>query len=394
MMVPEPEKVATIPLCVPHLSGEEWPFVKECLDTNWVSYLGPFVERFERELAECVGAKHAVATSSGTAALHLALILAGVGADDEVLMPALTFVAPANAVRYCNAVPWCTDICTSDWQWDVEKLRDILAKESVRRDGKVINVRTGRRIAALLPVHLLGGMCDIDAVAELASEYGLPLIEDAAECLGASYRERYIGAPIPRVSGLVRIIVTSFNGNKIITTGGGGALLTDDAALASKAKHLSTTAKVGGIEFFHDEVGFNYRLTNIAAALGVAQLGKLEEFVDIKRAIAARYTAAFTGVEGLRTHPDMRHGRGTFWMYSLILNRESRSVVEALIAAGITCRPPWVPLHMLPSFGGCDGGHDLSVAKNFFECGLSLPCSVGLTEQEQERVISCVQQAL
>jgi perosamine synthetase len=370
-----------IPLSVPHLAGNEWSYIKECLDTNWVSYVGPFVERFERELAAKAGAKQCVATSSGTAALHIALILAGVRPNDEVVMPGITFVAPANAVRYCFAWPTLVDINPLDWQVDVNQIADFLARDCSVRKGQLCNKATGRRIAALMPVHLLGGMCDLDAVAELATRYELPLIEDAAECLGATYKGRAIAAPCVTYRGPLRLVATSFNGNKIVTTGGGGAIFSEDPVVAARAKHLTTTAKTDEIEFFHDEVGYNYRLTNMAAALGVAQLEKLEKYVETKRNIARCYAALFANCDGIDTHPEPAACQSIFWMYSVRLNRQARPVIDRLIQCGITVRPVWVPLQRLPAFETVYSVGSI-IAEDFYRHGISLPCSVGLTEDE------------
>lgn len=384
----------SIPLAVPELRGNEWAYVKDCLDTNWVSYVGPYVERFERELAVEAAAGYAVATSSGTAALHIALLLAGVGCDDEVVMPGMTFIAPANAVRYCGAWPTFTDIRADDWQWDVQKVSEFLRDGCSMRNGRLVNRQTGRRIAALLPVHLLGGMGDVDAVAELASRYELPVVEDAAECLGASYKTRAIAAPSPAYRGPLRLVATSFNGNKIITTGGGGAIFTNDEQLCCHAKHLTTTAKGDKIEFFHDELGYNYRLTNIAAALGVAQLQQLESYVVSKRAIAARYETAFAGRPDVRTHPEPSGCRSTFWMYSITLETLSRPVVDKLNSAGIMSRPIWQPLNRQPAFHGKAFSTALPVADELYRTGLSLPCSVGLASPQQEQVIAAVEHSI
>lgn len=383
--------VSPIPLSVPHLAGNEWKYIKECLDTNWVSYVGPFVDRFERELAAKTDAKYAIATSSGTAALHIALLLAGVGTDDEVVMPATTFVAPANTVRYCGAWPTFIDIRREDWQLDVGQLAWFLANGCERRAGKLVNRATGRRIAALLPVHLLGGMCDVDAVAELASRYELPIVEDAAECLGATYKGRGIGAACraPR-----RMVITSFNGNKIITTGGGGAILTDDAALAAKAKHLTTTAKADKMEFFHDMLGYNYRLTNVAAAMGVAQLEQLDRYVEIKRGVAERYRELLTNQTGLTLHPEPADCRSTFWMYSILLGTKARPVIDRLNANGIQSRPIWIPLQQLPMFTDCHRATALTETDSFYKHTLSLPCSVSLTEAQLRFCAENVGQAL
>ena len=379
-----------IPLCVPEIRGQEWSYVKQCLDTNWVSYVGPYVDRFERELATRSGARFAVATSSGTAALHIALLLAGVGDNDEVVMPGLTFIAPAHAVRYCGAWPTFTDIRTDDWHWDVEQVAAFLAQGCERRAGKLVNRVTGRRIAALLPVHLLGGMGDVDAVAELASRYQLPIVEDAAECLGATFRGRPIGAPSAAYRGPFRLVITSFNGNKLITTGGGGAIFTDDEQLARHAKHLTTTAKAGKLEFFHDEIGYNYRLTNIAAAMGVAQLERLDEYVATKRQIGVRYHQAFSAVPGWMAHPEPRHCASTFWMYTLRLDREAHPLIDTLNAAGVMSRPLWQPLSRQPALHANCFVHDVSNCNELYLKGLSLPCSVGLTANQQTTVVAAV----
>jgi perosamine synthetase len=243
------------------------------------------------------------------------------------------------------------------------------------------NKTTGHRIAAIMPVHLLGGMCDLDAVAELATRYELPLIEDGAECLGATYKGRAIGAPCPAYRGPFRLVATSFNGNKIVTTGSGGAIFSEDPILAARARHLTTTAKVDKIEFFHDEVAYNYRLTNISAALGVAQLEKLKEYVEAKRNIARRYATLFAGCDGINTHPEPAGCQSTFWMYTVRLNRRARPLIDRLIERGIMARPIWVPLHRLPVFRNVfDVGS--TIADDLYAHAISLPCSVSLSENE------------
>ncbi len=378
-----------IPLAIPVIRGREWEYVKECLDTGWVSYVGSFVTRFEKELAAVAGASHAVAMNSGTAALQVALRLAGVTRDSEVLMPGTTFVAPANAARYLGAWPTLVGIDPRDWQLDVDGLAEFLRSECRPEDGALVNRHTGRRIAAILPIHLLGGMGNVDGVAELAAHYDLPLVEDAAECLGATFRDRPIAAPVPKTSLRFRAVVTSFNGNKIITTGGGGALLTEDEQTAQRAKHLSTTAKADPIEFFHDEIGYNYRLSNIAAAIGVAQMQMLSEFVAAKRAIAARYHSAFQDVCGITAHPEPVACRSTFWMYTVALDRPSRPLIDALNAEKIQSRPIWVPIHRLPAFSECYA-YRCESCDELQNVALSLPCTVDLTREQQDRVIQRV----
>ncbi|MCP5487521.1 MAG: LegC family aminotransferase [Verrucomicrobia bacterium] len=377
-----------IPLSVPWLKGREWEYVKECLDTNWVSYLGPFVDRFEKSLAEASGADYAVAVASGTAALHIALMMSGVGPGDEVVMPALTFVAPANAVRYCGAWPVFTDVRMRDWQWDVEQVAGFLDTGCEMKKSGLINRATGRRIAALLPVHLMGGMCDVDAVAALANRYDLPVVEDAAECLGARWKDRGIGSP---TAARRRIVTTSFNGNKIITTGGGGAILTSSREVHDRARHLTTTAKTGTLEFVHDEVGYNYRLTNVAAAIGCAQLEALDEYVGVKRALADFYRERLRDT-GLVLHPEPEHCRSIFWLFSALAATGSRPLIERLNQRGVMARPFWAPMHQLPMFREamvCGS----EAADRIYECGFSIPSSVGLTPADRSRVAEEVRAA-
>ena len=375
-----------IPNAVPFLGGNEWRYVRECLDTNWVSSVGPFVDRFEREVAAYVGAGHAVATVNGTAALHIALLLAGVRPDDEVLVPALTFIATANAVSYCGAVPVFMDSEPRSWTLDVEKVADFLRRECAVRGGHVVNRTTGRTVRAILPVHLYGHPADLDALLELRATYPFALVEDAAEALGARYKGRRVGA-------CGRLGCLSFNGNKIITTGGGGMVLTDDAALADRARALTTHARRAGGEWVHDEIGFNYRLTNLQAALGVAQLEQLDRFVEDKRATARWYAARLAEIPGTEPHGEQPWAVSSFWMSSALLDParfgDPPSVIRAATAEGIQIRPLWYPLHRQPVFVGRQA-YRVEVADRLHACGVSLPCSVGITEEERARVISCL----
>ncbi|MEZ4731762.1 MAG: aminotransferase class I/II-fold pyridoxal phosphate-dependent enzyme [Caldilineaceae bacterium] len=249
-----------IPLCVPEIRGKEWQYIKECLDSGWVSSVGAYVERFEQMVADYVGAKYAVATVNGTAALHIALLVAGVQPGDEVITSDLTFIAPINAIRYVGAYPVLMDAEPHYFQIDVQKVSDFIQQECRWQNGRLWNKRTQRPVTAILPVHILGHPIDIDPLIALAQEYNLRLIEDATESLGALYKGRKLGH-------LGEVACFSFNGNKLITTGGGGMIVTDDEAWASKAKYLTTQAKDDAIEFIHGEIGYNYRLTNIQAAM-------------------------------------------------------------------------------------------------------------------------------
>jgi perosamine synthetase len=334
----------------PVFDGSEWRNVKDCLDTGWVSSAGTYVDRFERDLGEHVGG-YAVAVSNGTSALHACLILAGVEANDEVLVPALTFIATANAVSYCNAVPHFADSTESTLGMDPARLSDYLSDIAEVRGQQCRNRKTGRRIRAVMPMHTFGHPVDLDALSEVADRFALVLVEDAAESLGTRYKGRHTG-PLGRVGAL------SFNGNKIITTGGGGALVTRDAGLASRAKHLTTTARIPHRwSFIHDQVGYNYRMPNINAALGCAQLEALPELLRRKRALAARYAAAFASTRGARIFAEPAFATSNYWLNVLVLDEETAAkrdeILEATNAAGFHTRPVWTPMHKLPIYADC-----------------------------------------
>ncbi len=384
---PEP----AIPLAEPVIGGNEWAYVKECLDSGWVSTAGAFVGRFEAEFAKYLGSEHAVAAASGTAALHVALLAAGVRPDDEVLMPSFTFIAPANAVRYAGAWPVFVDAEPRAWQMDVALTADFLTRQCRWSGGALRNPRSGRRIGAILAVHVLGHPVDLDPLLEVAEKYDIPLIEDAAESLGATYGGRYAGR-------FGRLACFSFNGNKVMTTGGGGMVATDDAALAERVRYLATTAKDDADEGIHGQVGFNYRLTNIQAAMGCAQLERLEEFLAAKRRIAARYAEGLAGLPGLTLMPEEPWAKSAFWLYSIRIDPaqapcDSRELRARLSAAGIASRHFWQPLHLSPAHAGAEflGG---GVAERLHGEVLSLPCSAGLSEAAQARVIAALRAGL
>ncbi len=284
--------LAQIPLCEPELRGREWEYVKECLDENWISAGGPMLGRFENMVAEYVGASHSVAVASGTAALHIALLVAGVQPDDEVLVSTLTFIAPTNAVRYVGAWPVFIDSDPDYWQMDPECVRDFLEQRCVTRGGELFNEATGRRVSAVLPVHILGHPCDMDPIVAVSRKYGLKVIEDATESLGAKYKGEMAGH-------LGDIACFSFNGNKLITTGGGGMVVTDNAEWARRADFLINQAKDDPLEYVHSEIGYNYRLSSLQAAVGCAQMESIDDYVQIKRGIAARYQESLAGITGL-----------------------------------------------------------------------------------------------
>jgi perosamine synthetase len=382
-----PASAGTIPLSVPLIGGNAWTYVKQCLDDGWVSSAGPFVTRFEQEVAVRAGKSHGVACSTGTAALHLGLLVAGVERDDEVIVPALTFAAPANAVRYLDAWPVFVDIEPAHWQLDPQRLAEFIHRECDWRAGRLVNRATGRRVRAILPVDLLGHPCDIDAISEIARSRELVVVEDATESLGASYRDAPVGARAD-------VSCFSFNGNKVITAGGGGVLATDRIEWAERARHLSTQAKSDPVEYVHDEIGFNYRLTNIQAALGVAQLEHLDAYVERKRAIASAYTSAFGDVRGLTPMAEAAWARSSFWLYTVLVDPrefgiDSRALLRRLADRKIQARPLWQPLHRSPAHRASPAT-SAPVADQIASAAVSLPSSVGLDAAQQHRVIEVV----
>lgn len=365
----------------PWFAGRERDYVLDCLDAGWISSVGTYVDRFEQEVAAACGAAHGVAVVNGTAALHTALLLVGVARDEEVIVPALTFVATANAVCHAGAVPHFVDSAADTLGLCPRRLADHLAATTERRaDGALVNRATGRRIAAVVPVHVFGHPVDMDPLRALCDELGLPVIEDATEALGSTYKGRGCGS-------LSRIGVFSFNGNKILTTGGGGAIVTDDADLARRAKHLTTTAKKPHRwAFDHDEVAFNYRMPNLNAAVGCAQLEQLPRFVELKRTLAARYQEVLAGLPGVAVMREPAGSRSNYWLNAVLLDATAAGARDALLeashAAGLMTRPVWSLMHRQPMFAKCPRA-DLSVAEDLERRIVNLPSSAFLATAER-----------
>jgi len=359
----------------PGFHGNEWAYVKECLDSTFVSSVGKFVDRFELDLARFTDAEYAVAVVNGTAALHIALKLAGVQDGDEVLLPALTFVATPNAVVYCNATPHFVDSEEATLGVDAKKLREYLHANTEQRDGQCVNRATGKVIRALVPMHTFGHPVDIDAMLAIARDFHIALVEDAAESLGSYYDGRHTGT-----FGLMGTL--SFNGNKTITTGGGGAILTNDAALARRAKHITTTAKMPHAwEFRHDEVGYNYRLPNLNAALGCAQLEQLPGKLAAKKELFARYQAAFATVDGVRLVAEPARCTSNYWLQTLLLDADHADLRDALLKAtnegGQMTRPAWTLMHELAPYKNCPR-MGLEMAHSLSRRLINIPSSPGL----------------
>jgi aminotransferase in exopolysaccharide biosynthesis len=359
----------------PSFGGNEWSYIKQCLDSGFVSSVGPFVDRFEADLAAYTGAHCAVAVVNGTAALHVALQLAGVVRNDEVLVPALTFAATSNAIAYCGALPHFVDSEERTLGIDPSALRYYLSTIAVSRDGQCVNRATGRIIRALVPMHVFGHPVAIDELLAIAAEFNLVLVEDAAESLGSTYKGRHTGT-------FGRLGTLSFNGNKTITTGGGGAILTNDRMLAQRAKHLTTTAKVPHRwEYRHDEVGYNYRLPNLNAALGCAQLEQMPMLLAAKRRLHQLYAASFSAVSGLKLLGEPDGCSSNYWLQTLLLDRDRATARDRLLTAtndaGIMTRPIWVLNHRLPAFADCPR-MPLNVAESLEGRIINIPSSAQL----------------
>jgi perosamine synthetase len=371
--VGSPER--TLALHEPEFVGREWEYVKDCIDTGWVSSVGAYVDRFERDLASYTGSGFAVATSNGTAALHICLLLAGVERGDEVLIPALTFIATPNAVSYVGATPHFVDCESTSLGVDAHRLNAHLTAVATIVGGVCRNRRSGAVIRALVPMHVFGHPCDLDALKEVADRWHLALVEDAAESLGSTYHGRHTGTV-----GIASAL--SFNGNKVLTTGGGGAILTNSEALAKRAKHLTTTARVvHRWTFVHDEIGFNYRLPNLNAALGCAQLERLPEMVQRKRTLAERYARAFDAVEGVSFHREPSGTASNYWLNAILLDSggsvERDAVLSALNDSHLMARPVWTLMHRLQMYRACPR-MDLTVAETVEARIINLPSSAKL----------------
>jgi perosamine synthetase len=361
------------PLHAPRIDGKAWTYVKDCLDTGWVSSAGGWVNRFEAMLAEATGARHAVATVNGTAALHAALLVAGVRPGDEVLVPAFTFVATANAIAYCGATPHFVDCEPDGLGVDPDALEAHLGDIATHDGHVLINQHTRAPIRALVPVHCYGNPANMPALCAVAAYHGLPVVEDAAESLGSSIAGTHNG-----LFGQAGIL--SFNGNKTVTTGGGGAILTDDDSTARELRHLTTTARAGdGRELEHDAIGFNYRLPNLNAALGCAQLEGLDQSLVDKRALAVRYKLAFHRIDGVRFVDSPPWGSTNNWLSGIVFDDPvARDLARArLAAAGYETRPFWTPLHRMPMYAGHPRA-DLHTSERLGACGLTLPSGPAL----------------
>ncbi|SHH03770.1 LegC family aminotransferase [Pedobacter caeni] len=373
-----------IPLSIPNLSGKELQYVTEALTDGWVSSVGPHVDKFEKEFAAYNGSSYAIACMNGTAAIHVSLIICGVKPNDEVLAPNLTFVAPLNAISYCGAFPVLLDSDWSTFGIDVDKLESFLKNETFEKDGFTYNKTSKRRIKAIIPMHSLGYSVEMDPLMLLCEKYNIDVIEDATESLGTEYKGKKTGN-----SG--KLGCFSFNGNKIMTTGGGGMIVTNNSEYAKLAKHLTTTAKTDPIEYDHDSVGYNYRLVNVLAAIGLGQLEQMDDFVRIKRANLLKYKSKIDILDGLSIHTEPKNTTSNYWMYSLVLEKGYKHTVRQLVDIfsenKIQTRPIWKLMNSLPMYASCQSYH-CDISLEIYNQVLSIPCSTSLTDADIDRVVN------
>ena len=368
-----------VPLSVPNISGNEWKYVKDCLDTGWISSAGSYVTQFEEMVADYTGTKYGIAVVNGTAALHICMLLNGVEAGDYVIIPNLTFVATANAVTYLGAEPILIDVEKGNWQMDLGVLEEFLLSKTIQRDGACLHVETGRVVRALMPVHVLGNICDIDRLMSIAQEHSLVVLEDSTEALGSTYNNRSAGS-------FGAMGCFSFNGNKIISTGGGGVIVTDIEDLAMRAKHLTTQAKPKNDTYYHDMVGYNYRLVNILAAVGVAQMEQLDEFVLRKREIMHYYQSELIDVGDITFQEVSEDVYNNGWLFTIHTERQ-KDLLEQLNKSNLISRPFWVPMNQLPMFSQCIYANTRDMSDHIYSSSLSIPGSTGISNEDLELVV-------
>jgi perosamine synthetase len=373
-----------IPLSIPNINGNELKYVKNCLDSGWISSAGEYVNKFEKSIQNYTGSKYAIACVNGTAGLQVSLNLAGVTNNDIVIAPNLTFVATLNAISYSGAEIVLIDVCESSWQIDVVLLQKWLENNTTTKvvNGKPVTTdnNSGKKIGAIMPVYVLGGFIDIDFLLEISSDYGIPLIEDSTEALGSFNNGKHAGT-----FGVTGVL--SFNGNKIISTGGGGMILTNDKDIADRAKHITTTAKTDPLDYFHDEVGYNYRLVNVLAAIGVAQMEKFESILKRKKEIDALYRKELKGIGDIKFQDNNPNSDPNCWLFTF-RTKKMRELLNQLISNEIQSRPFWTPMNNLPMYKDLIYINKNDISNKIFKECISIPSSSNLTISDQHKVIS------
>jgi len=374
-------------LSAPHIAGNEWHYVKDCLDTGWVSSVGAYVTKFENLVAEFSENKFGIAAVNGTAALHISLQLNGVELNDYVIVPNITFIASCNAIKYTKARLILMDVDAQTWQMDLDLLTEFFeTKTSTNTDGVRILKKNKRPIRAIMAVHVLGNMCDMDRLVTISEKYNVVLIEDATEALGSYYKGKHAGS-------FGKMAAFSFNGNKIITTGGGGVIVTNDEVLAKRAKHITTQAKCDPMEYMHDEVGYNYRLVNMLAAVGVAQMEQLPTFINRRKQIDAYYKSELGHYSDIEFQKVEENVNPNCWLFTF-KTPKMRQLLTHLNANGIQSRPFWVPMNQLPMFTKEIYFSKSDVSNSVYQNCLSIPSSSFLTDADLEVVVKKVKEVL
>lgn len=375
-----------IPLSVPFLNGNEWKYVKDCLDTGWISSAGSYVNQFEQQVAAYAGAKYGIACMNGTVGLHIAQMLSGVSTGDYVIAPNITFIATLNAIKYTGASPILIDLNPKTWQMDLNLLESYLKENTIEKEVEGIfysfHKLTDKRIKAIMPVHVLGNMGDMHHLQEIATTFHLDIIEDSTEALGSLFKGKHAGS-------FGKFGVFSFNGNKIISTGGGGVIVTNDEELAKKAKHLTTQAKVSAMEYIHDEIGYNYRLVNVLAAIGVAQMEEFPVLLENKKRMDQFYRSELSGIGDIEfqlVSPDVK---ANCWLFTF-KTQHMRELLSYLNDNGVQSRPFWVPMNQLEMFK-----EDIYVSMDdhsnqVYQTSISIPSSAGITLAEMETVVKTI----
>ena len=373
-----------IPLSVPYLNGNEWKYVKDCLDTGWISSAGSYVTQFEEQIASFVGAKYGIACMNGTVGLHIAQLLAGVTSEDYVIAPNVTFIATLNAIKYTGASPILIDVDPNSWQMDLNLLENFLEENVVIREFQGVlqsyHKPTNKRIKAIMPVHVLGNMGEMNKLMEIASKFHLDIIEDSTEALGSYFQKKHAGS-------FGKFGVFSFNGNKIISTGGGGVIVTNDEELAKKAKHLTTQAKVSSMEYIHDEIGYNYRLVNVLAAIGVAQMEEFPTLLESKRKMDHFYRTQLNGVGDIVFQEVSDEVDANCWLFTF-KTKYMRQLLNFLNDNGVQSRPFWMPMNQLEMFKNDIFISNDNQSEQVYASSISIPSSAGISLEEMQTVVS------
>lgn len=375
-----------IPLSIPKLSGNESKYVQDCLNTGWISSAGSYVNQFEDMVAKYAGAKYGVACMNGTAGLHIAQILLGVTKNDHVIAPNITFIATLNAIKYTGADPILIDVDANNWQMDLELLFGYLNNQTELRTTKSgtfsFDTTTNKRVKAIMPVHVLGNIGDMDSLLAISETYHLDIIEDSTEALGTTFNDKHAGS-------FGKMGVFSFNGNKIISTGGGGVIVTDDEEVAKKARHLTTQAKISAMDYIHDDIGYNYRLVNVLAAIGVAQMEQFPEILKGKRAMDSYYREQLEGVGDIKFQEITEGALPNGWLFTFSTSK-MRDLLVYLNENGVQSRPFWMPMNQLVMFKDTNYITEKDVSATVYETSISIPSSAGITQEQMETVVRCI----